>query len=127
MSVQSDLFGGTWVAAHQEAFDRLHAKDPRLYEMFRMFTLELIAAGVRHSGAELIVNRIRWETTLRAGNDHYKVNSKFRKPLALKFIEEFPQHIDFFEFRDFGEMGMSYDERLMNDFGPGKTSQPKRK
>jgi hypothetical protein len=87
------------MSVHTEAFEAYDRANPETYRLFRRFALELLNAGRRRISHNQIIHRIRWETNITTGVDDYKVNQNFGRPMALRFVAEYPQHANAFEFR----------------------------
>ncbi|CAN0458279.1 unnamed protein product, partial [Phaeothamnion confervicola] len=68
---------------------------PDIYALFRKFTLEAIAKGMK-LGAKAVAERVRWETPA-TGEKPYKVANISVTYMALKFEKEHPQHEGFFK------------------------------
>jgi len=79
-----------------ELFWRYHRENPHIYEAFKSVTLRAIAKGFKHFSAEAVFNIIRWETTVSANDDIFKINNNFRSGYSRLFVIDFPQHADFF-------------------------------
>jgi len=84
-----------------ERFAEFDAAHPEVYAMFRQFALELLAAGRDRGSAEQIIQRIRWETNIRAdrGGCDLKINDHFRTMYARKLAGADERFRSFFEFR----------------------------
>lgn len=80
----------------QERFDKWIEENPDFYHMFHDFTYDLINAGVKKSSAWLVCNRIRWETAIKTKGDPYKISNDFIALLSRKFLNENPNHGNFF-------------------------------
>ena len=53
----------------------------------------------RYYSAKNIFHRIRWETQIEEGNAEFKIDDGWIAHYSRKFMEEFPQHKDFFSTR----------------------------
>ena len=73
-----------------------HAANPNVYELFKQFAFEAIDRGHRRLSAWLVVNRIRWETTVETNGGDFKLSNDFIAYYARLFMDEFPQHRGFF-------------------------------
>jgi len=83
----------------ESMFEMFHRQNPKVYRLFKKFSLALIEAGHNKIGSKLIIERIRYESAVRTtGNDH-KINNNFTAYYSRRFIREFPQHTDRFTFR----------------------------
>ena len=49
--------------------------------------------------AEMIINRIRWQTKVETTDKDYKINNDYKPFYSRLFIVEHPQHKDFFRLR----------------------------
>lgn len=74
-----------------------YAENPDVWKAFEAMTLDLIARK-KTAGANAILERIRWDTTVEGGKD-WKVNNTFAPYYARVFVLKYPEHIGFFEFR----------------------------
>lgn len=81
------------------------AANPRVWNLFVRFTHEAIAAGHRHCSADMILHRIRWETSVATAGGPIiegrplRVSNDLTPYLARKFHAENPNHADFFRLR----------------------------
>jgi hypothetical protein len=73
-----------------------HKENPHVYQMFSSFTKTAIDAGLPHSSAWLIVNRIRWETAIETQGDTFKISNDFIAYYARLFMAYNPEHDGFF-------------------------------
>lgn len=75
------------------------AAHPEAYDDFERITLEVMATGLTHFSADLILQRMRWvQEVERAGR--YLVNNNYRTLLARLFVIYNPQHAAVFDFRE---------------------------
>lgn len=74
---------------------------PLVWVEFQRITLDLIQRG-KKAGAIDVLGRIRWEAEIEGGKD-YKCNNNFAPYLARIFAAKYPQHSNYFEFRNVGE------------------------
>lgn len=94
MSSQLDLFDGITDAK----FPQYHMDNLHIYEAFKNYTYELIRAGRTYSGANAIIERMRWDSYIR-GNDAYKINNSYAPLYSRMFENEHPAYKDFFRKR----------------------------
>tara|TARA_R110001632_G_scaffold26828_2_gene72278 strand:+ start:1159 stop:1434 length:276 start_codon:yes stop_codon:yes gene_type:complete len=73
-----------------------HKDNPHVWGLFERFTLEAIGAGLSNSSAWLIVNRIRWETTIETQGGEFKISNDFIAYYARLFHYHYPQYEGFF-------------------------------
>ena len=95
MNNQPSLFDFTET---ETRFERYLAENPKVWRAFKRFTFQAINAGLKRLSAEVIVNQIRWNTTMREKGE-FKINNSYKPFLARKFMNEFPEHKGFFELR----------------------------
>jgi hypothetical protein len=81
-----------------ENFEQFHATNPEVWDAFKRFTFELIAAGYTHGSAGMIAERIRWETGIRRGSP-LKLNNNYRSRYVRLFEKTYPQYQGFFRKR----------------------------
>jgi hypothetical protein len=63
-----------------------HKKNPHVYELFKRFSMQAINCGHRNLSAWLIVNRIRWETSVETQGDDFKINNDYIAYYARLFM-----------------------------------------
>lgn len=73
-----------------------HKANPHVYELFERFTFEAIRHGHKNLSAWLIVNRIRWETSVVTQGDDFKVSNDFIAYYARYFMHLHPAYRGFF-------------------------------
>ena len=70
-----------------------HRENPHVYRLFRRFTFEALEKKRhKHLGAWLVVNRIRWETSIETEGDDFKISNDFIAYYARLFMHENPEH-----------------------------------
>ncbi len=72
-----------------ERFLTYDTENPGIWTMFERFANELVAAGVTTLSANLIFERMRWETAI-SGNDGYKLNNNYRAFYARMYEQKYP-------------------------------------
>ncbi len=80
----------------KEKFDIWNEENPEVYKLFCKFTFQAIERGHKSLSAWMIVNRIRWETSVVTTGDEYKVSNDFVALYARKFMGDYPQYDGFF-------------------------------
>lgn len=75
---------------------RWHKENPHVYELFERFAFQAIAKGHKRLSAWLIVNRIRWETTVETKGEDFKISNDFIAYYARLFHALHPEHAGFF-------------------------------
>jgi hypothetical protein len=73
-----------------------HSANPQVYDLFKRFTFEAIDRGHRKLSAWLIVNRIRWETTVETSSGDFKISNNLIAYYARLFMDEHPEYRGFF-------------------------------
>jgi hypothetical protein len=71
-----DFAESQYARTHETRFQRYHAENPHVYEAFKHFTLEAIRSGRKRLGARMVIERMRWESTVR-GTGEYKLNDHY--------------------------------------------------
>lgn len=72
----------------EKAFEKFDKENPIFWNLFENFALELAYSGRRHLSASLIVERIRWETSV-TNTEEYKISNNHRAYYARKFNKEY--------------------------------------
>ena len=94
---QGDLFRGRSI---QERFEKFHGENPHVYRLVCRFVDELIAAGCLRAGIKLVWERIRWEMIISTRrDDDFKLNNIFHAHYARLWLDDHPEHPEFFELR----------------------------
>lgn len=77
-----------------------HKDNPRVYELFDQFTKYAIERGRTNFSVSVIIERIRWETTIVTAGDDFKINNNFRAYYARLWMRNNPQYDGFFRTRE---------------------------
>ena len=91
------MCGCAFSMTQKERWWAWHKKNPHVYRLFERFTLEAIAKGHKTLSAWLIVNRIRWETTVVTRGDKFKITNNHIAYYARLFHALHPEHDGFFK------------------------------
>ena len=91
----------------EEKFEAFHAANPHVYSMFKRFALELLKAGATRISSKLIIERIRWETSIATSGagwntlakKKFLIDNRFTAWYARRFIHDFPKGEKIFEIR----------------------------
>lgn len=83
----------------QENFEAFHAEHPEVYTLFKVFTQQLLDRGYKNGSANLIFERIRWETGLDLPQNPVKLNNNYRSRYARMYEADFPKRAGFFRTR----------------------------
>jgi hypothetical protein len=84
----------------EAAFWDFHQTNPKVYELFDRFTRYAIQRGRKRFSVSVIIERIRWETTIETSNDDFKINNNHRAYYARLWMRDNPQHGGFFSTRE---------------------------
>ena len=74
-----------------------HKANPHVWELFERFALEAVKSGRKHFSHWLIMNRIRWETSISTTGDDFKIRNDFIAYYARFFMVKHPNIRDFSE------------------------------
>jgi hypothetical protein len=75
---------------HLARYERWDALNPHFYPMFKKLALQLINAGRKRFSANLIVERIRWESLIETMGDPFKINDLYTSIYVRRFMDEHP-------------------------------------
>jgi len=73
-----------------------HKKNPHVWRLFEKFTMMATNRGHKNLSAWLVVNRIRWETSIETEGEDFKISNDFIALYARYFMHEHPQYKGFF-------------------------------
>lgn len=82
-----------------DRFAEYHLENPHIYQKFRYFTLVAIESGYKHIGAQMIIERIRWQTGVVSKNSDFKINNDYAAFYARMFMAEYPSYSSYFRTR----------------------------
>jgi hypothetical protein len=91
-------------------FLKYHEDNPALYELFKKFTFEAIWSGYRNFGAQMIIEKIRWETGVVARNSEFKISNDAAAFYARLFMVDFPQYVGYFRTRPSSADSIFYEK-----------------
>ena len=84
----------------QKEFEAFHTNNLHVYELFKKYTLQVIASGFNHYSARTIIHRIRWHTSIDTDDpEGFKINNNHSPYYSRMFVTEFPRHTGFFRDR----------------------------
>jgi hypothetical protein len=83
----------------EKKFYIFHRDNPRVYELFKKFTKQVIDRGYLRHSARDIIHRIRWETTIVTSDEEFKINDHYSPYYARMWMNDHPQYPDFFATR----------------------------
>jgi hypothetical protein len=75
----------------RRAAEEFIAENPRIYELFRRFALEMLNRH-RPFGAKFLAERVRWEVMMHWEPDErgFKINNNHTAYIARRLVEEIP-------------------------------------
>ena len=94
-------------------FKQFHADNPHIYKLIKRFTFELIDHGHKNGGISMVVERVRWETSITTHDppEGFKLSNDYRAHYARMLMRDYPQYRGFFRTRCIE--GESETERLL--------------
>jgi hypothetical protein len=76
-----------------------HKENPHVYMLFDKFTRQAISRGHKNLSGWLIVNRIRWETSIETSGDDFKISNDYVAFYARLFMAKNPEYQGFFRIK----------------------------
>jgi len=73
-----------------------HKKNPHVWELFVVYTFQVINAGRKNYSVNAIFERIRWHTDIETKGDSFKISNNHRAYYARYFHHCYPEHDGFF-------------------------------
>jgi len=73
-----------------------HKENPHVYLLFDKFTRQAISRGHKNLSGWLIVNRIRWETSIVTTGEDFKISNDHIAFYARLWKAKHPEHKDLF-------------------------------
>jgi hypothetical protein len=84
----------------QERFEAFHDANPRVFELFEMFALQLKEAGFERYSSDALLHRLRWHHDVEIRSvEPFKLNDHFTSRYARLLAERRPEFTGFFETR----------------------------
>ena len=77
-------------------FRKFHRENPTIYKLFKQFTFQAINRGHKKLSSEMIINRIRWETSIMTSDKDYKINNNYKPFYSRLFMRDHPELKEFF-------------------------------
>ena len=87
-------------------FKEFHLANPAVYDEFRKLAIAIKNTGRAHYSAEIIINTIRWHRDLQTTGEVFKLNNDFKPLYARLLAYQFPEFLEFFEFRKIRSQGV---------------------
>ena len=83
------------------------AKHPQIWKIFERFALQAVTSGRRRFSVSMIIERMRWFTTVEAKGEPFKISNTMRAYYGRKFLWKH-KHLktDFFTMRPSAFDGM---------------------
>lgn len=91
MKIGSELF-----EQRKRDFWEWHEANPKVWEYFERFSLEIVASGRNKVSHWLIINRIRWEVYFETTGDEFKISNDYIAFYARLWRDRHPEHKDLF-------------------------------
>jgi len=83
----------------REEFERFHADNPMVWDLFQRFSLEVVESGRKHYSASAIFERIRWHVEIETTGE-FKLCNNYRAYYARLFHQHHPNLAGFFRNRE---------------------------
>jgi len=83
----------------KRAFWKWHSANPEVWEYFERFALEAVSRRHRRISHWLIVNRIRWETSVITTGKDYKISNDLIAFYARLWNAKHPEHAELFQLK----------------------------
>ena len=96
---------------HLDDFKRFHKENPRVWDLFKAFTMQLIAAGRTRYSSDAVIHRIRWYTTVETTGPVFKINDHYSSLYARLFHIAHSEYGKVFETRQLSD-GQNVDAEL---------------
>jgi len=77
-----------------------HKENEHVWELFKLFAFQAINSGHKNYSAMAVIQRIRWHTEVETKGDVFKINNNHVPYYARYFQHCYPEHADFFRFRE---------------------------
>jgi len=82
----------------QDKFTEYNRNNPSIYAVFDKFTREAIRGGHRKLSAWLVMNRVRWETSIATTDAEcaFKVSNNYIAHYARLWMDNNPEYVGLF-------------------------------
>lgn len=85
----------------REQCQSFHRSHPEVWDLFVLYSRQMIDKGYRQYSAQSVFERIRWEKDAGGdGVDTFKLNNNYVAFYARRFMTMYPQHEGFFRTRE---------------------------
>lgn len=96
-----------------ERFGAFHQHNPHVYRAFRSLANQLRDAGVSKGSSKLIIERLRWEYTLRtAGVEKFKISNDYTALYARLLVYREPKFLGWFQLK---ALSYEFDPGILSD------------
>ena len=79
-------------------FLKFHKENPAIWALYKKFAYEAKQAGHTKLSSEIILNRVRWETTITTNDKQFKINNN-HKPFYARMLMYREHFTNFFAMR----------------------------
>jgi hypothetical protein len=86
-----------------------HEKNPHLYKAFKQFSSNAYGLGYKYFSAEMIINRMRWQTMIEAKDDSFKIKNDVKPFYARMLMAKYKKYNNFFKLRPSIWDGFNFD------------------
>ena len=66
--------------------------NPHVWSLFQKFTWDGVNKGRKKFSAWLVINRIRWETSIETTGEDFKIPNEFIALYARLWLKKYPNH-----------------------------------
>jgi hypothetical protein len=99
-------------------FEAFHTSNPRVYELFKKFTFEVINKGHTRFSADAILHRIRWETQIDTYNgETFKITNDYSAFYSRLFMSDYPNYSGLFQLKPSGADNWQIKKKLIMKVG----------
>lgn len=89
--------------ARKRAWWRWHKMNPKVWEQFERFALEVARTGRKRYSAWAVIQRVRWHTTIETTGSDFKISNDYIAFYARFFNARHPEHAGLFVTKAFKE------------------------
>lgn len=94
---------------YQKKIVKYHQDNPAIYKAFNKFTKDVIGSGYNYFSAEMIINRIRWQTMIEAKDKRYKINNGMKPFYSRLFMTKNKKYKQFFKLKPSQVDGIDFE------------------
>lgn len=89
-----------------EDFKKFHTENPQVYEEFCRLSHMMKNTGRKKYSVDAIIHVVRWNLAIQTTGKTFKINNNIRSIYGRLLAFNEPEFVDFFEFRNHGEVGV---------------------